>query len=97
MAGGNAEVFAGAVGTLLQLAMFAGRPLHPFQANSPDAMMPITRIDLVGELNNDVLRGRNAQRIPTSRCWITNSVKDQHGERPKTPSVEVKLGIASET
>jgi hypothetical protein len=75
--------------------MFAGRPLHPFQANSPDAMIPIRRIDLAGELN-DVLRGRSAQRIPTSRCWITNSVKDQHGERPKTPSVEVEQGTASE-
>jgi hypothetical protein len=59
MAGGNTEVFAGAVGTLLQLAMFAGRPWHPLQANKPDAMIPIRRIELAGELIG-VLRGRSA-------------------------------------
>jgi hypothetical protein len=62
--------------------MFAGRPWHPFHANNPDAMIPIMTIDPAAELSG-VLRGRGARRIPTSQCWITTSVKDQHGERPE--------------
>jgi hypothetical protein len=84
----------------VQVAMFAGRPWHPFQVDKPAAIIPIRRMDPARELS-DVLRGRGAQRTTTSRCWITIFVEDQHGERPKTSSLkkswELHLRIWNET